>query len=429
MTFSTHSEADPWTWLDRYHCLLSLASIALFFTDLDFYVYWAKVSPLPPITWIYVFAVLALPLMILSPSRGISKPLLLWIGSYLMITVASYVFLSTGNEFEVQELRTRMLSVAFIAVMMVIFSNQSRVHAWVRKLIVIATVIAAINNVLGASVPDLFGDSGVVGRWGGWYVNPTKSGMGLMLGLVFGTEVLVPLLRIPYVMLGGVGILLTFSRGAMLMWILLLVWLLVRGKIPHQQTAGWFLGLILLGLITGLQGEEIVRGFNLPPQIIERLEWFQNPLENKGDAEGSSGARMEVAETAWEMFLQRPLTGYGVGSTVTWSFPISTHNMYLSLMADYGLIGVAMLPTLVWSVVWKARGVAKSLSPSLGGSMLIWGIFSHNILDEFYILMSFSLMGAMTIASQKDRASSIRDNTTHFLDPTYLTQIQETTHD
>jgi O-antigen ligase len=204
-----------------------------------------------------------------------------------------------------------------------------------------------------------------------------------------------------------VGVLLTFSRGAMLIWILLVGWMLFRNQLPQNHGIGWFFMLMVVGLFTGLQGEEIIRGFNLPPQLMERLEWFKNPLENKGDAEGSSGARQEMAENAMEMFLQRPLTGYGVGSTITWSFPISTHNMYLANMADHGLIGVLLLPGLALAVVWGARGVAKGLVPAFVSTILIWGIFSHNLLDERYILLSFALMGSMTFASQLEAAASL----------------------
>jgi O-antigen ligase len=237
---------------------------------------------------------------------------------------------------------------------------------------------------------------------------------------VFGTGVLPGGLRIPFILACGVGVLLTFSRGAMLIWILLVGWMLFRNQIPHRHGIGWFVSLMVMGLFTGLQGEEIIRNFNLPPQLIERLEWFKNPLENKGDSEGSSGARQEMAENALEMFLQRPLTGYGVGSTITWSFPISTHNMYLANMADHGLIGALLLPGLTLAVVWGAKGMAQTLVPTLSATVLIWGIFSHNVLDERYILLCFALMGSMTIASQASETYPIEP------EPNYsLLQTQE----
>jgi O-antigen ligase len=412
----------PWTWLERYHLILSLVAIALFFTDLDGYLYWAQVVPLPPITWIYIFLLLVLPLILLSPNCGISQPFLLWAGGYLLITLISYVLLSTGNELEVQEFRTRLLSTIFIGLIMVIFSNQPRIHRMVRQAIVVATLLAVTTNIMGAVIPDLFGDAGVTGRWGGFYVNPNKAGMALMLGMSFGTGVLPPLLRIPFTLACGVGVLLTFSRGAIFIWLLLMGLMIFKGVLPHKHTTAWLIGLGVVGLITGLQGEEIVRSFNLPHQIIERLEWFKNPLENKADSEGSSGARMEMAETAWGMFLQRPLTGYGIGSTVTWSFPISTHNMYLALMADYGLVGAFMLPALVLAVIWKARGLARSIAPNLVITMLLWGLFSHNVLDERYILTGFALMGSMTIASQTSEIDQPRSNYT-------LLQTPEEYHD
>ena len=130
--------------------------------------------------------------------------------------------------------------------------------------------------------------------------------------------------------------------------------------------------------------------------IRERLEWFQKPK-----AEESADARMEVVAIAWGMFGDRPLLGNGLASTDNLNnWGISTHNMYLLYVADHGILGILILPTLVYAVTRNAQGESKYIGWAFSAFILLWGCFSHNILEERYILMCFALMAAMNRSSR-----------------------------
>jgi len=66
-------------------------------------------------------------------------------------------------------------------------------------------------------------------------------------------------------------------------------------------------------------------------------------------------------------------------------------------------MGVFILPLLVYVVTWHSRGESKHIASAFSAFILLWGLFSHNIVDERYILMCFSLMAAMNVTSRLEQ--------------------------
>ena len=63
------------------------------------------------------------------------------------------------------------------------------------------------------------------------------------------------------------------------------------------------------------------------------------------------------------------------------------------------------LPVLVLAVTWGASGEARQIGLTFAVFMLFIGFFSHNVLDERYCLMMFSLMAAMVVSSKMKAAA------------------------
>jgi O-antigen ligase len=117
----------------------------------------------------------------------------------------------------------------------------------------------------------------------------------------------------------------------------------------------------------------------------------------------SASSRSQLALHSLDMFGERPLTGHGVGATVEWREPESTHNIYLRQLAEYGLAGAWLAPALVLI----AFGVTRpTRSPSVHDPdriiqrsarvfacfVALWGLFSHNVLDDAFILIGIALV-------------------------------------
>src|SRR5262249_8994780 len=126
----------------------------------------------------------------------------------------------------------------------------------------------------------------------------------------------------------------------------------------------------------------------------DRVSFFKT-LEASDDA---ARERRDVAVKAWGMFLDRPLQGNGLGSTVQWSERASTHNMFLYFMADHGLLGAFILPALMIVVLWGRSTISQGPHWAFCIFTLWYSFFSHNILVESYYLIGFAFfaMGGIT---------------------------------
>jgi O-antigen ligase len=142
----------------------------------------------------------------------------------------------------------------------------------------------------------------------------------------------------------------------------------------------------------------------LNKNVLARLDWFNNP----DVSDMSTTERKEVAEFGWAMFSESPVVGNGVGASVNWSREKSSHNEYLNMMVDHGIIGVFFLPILVLLAQWRARGEVKHIGFAFALFVLYLGFFSHNILIERHILMMFALLECMAVSSRGVQADDER---------------------
>ena len=110
---------------------------------------------------------------------------------------------------------------------------------------------------------------------------------------------------------------------------------------------------------------------------------------------------------ALEMFGERPFAGHGTGATVIWNEPESTHNIYARQLAEYGLFGAWLAPLLL---VLGLRAVMSSehqdgdagdepIRRAVGFAFMLfvalWGLFSHNVLDDPFVLIGLALIAAV----------------------------------
>jgi O-Antigen ligase len=392
--------------------ILAVGAVFIFFTFFDVY-FWETSKIIPPVVFINLYGGITVILLLIARRAKISYripgELIWWCAGYSAISLFAFLLLlslpSYPGEAGFQQLRTRILSEFFLITMFLIFSKYRQVQNITRIAICLAVVLAIFNNVLEFTDPLIFGVFNTTGRAAGLYVNPNITGCALILGMIFGIGVLPQKIRILYSIVVLIGVFMTFSRGAMFGWFLVMGIFLKANLVPRKQLFIWVISIIGVLFIFGPILESI---FNLDElqksgvitanfdNIRERLEWFQKPK-----AEESADARMEVVAIAWNMFANHPLLGNGLASTDNLNnWGISTHNMYLLYVADHGILGITILPTLVYAVTRNARGESKYIGWAFSAFILLWGCFSHNILEERYILMCFSLMAAMNRSSR-----------------------------
>ncbi|MUL39001.1 hypothetical protein BWI75_22520 [Gloeocapsopsis sp. AAB1 = 1H9] len=389
-----------------YQCALAIAAVAIFFSDADLYFFRSGQSP-APINIIFLFGGLSIPLLfsIFNRIKYFPSAFIVWVVGYITVSLLYFlIFLSSDVGY--QELRLRVLSAIFIFIMLLIFSKYHVVQVWARYAILFVGALAVLNNIYELLNPLIFSGLNDTGRPAGFYVDPNRSGCALVLSMIFSTEILPQKYRPYLISFIGLGILLTFSRGAILGWILVTLIFIKKRVISKHQIVYWLIavGVLVVGL--GFLSSEFVNINQLPYGIRERLEWFENPT----GSEHSADSRMDILIAGWQLFLQSPLWGNGIASTIEWSFGISTHNMYLFYMTDHGFLGILILPLLVYAVTRNSRGESQYIALAFATFIILWGIFSHTVIEDRFILLSFALMATLSVTSQQEEKYRLGHN-------------------
>jgi O-antigen ligase len=419
---SKDSNQKPKFWF-YYQATLAIGSVLVFFTFID--VYFFGIGKLPaPVVSISLFIGAGFLLLVFTRFailKYMPSELIIWCAGYLAISLFSFqVAVSFYAEYPFvdeafPEVRIRILSEAFLIIMYLIFAKYPKIQNLTRVAICLAVLLAVFNNIREVSDPLAFQGLNGSGRAAGYYLNPNRTGCALILGMIFGIGILPKQLRMPFALLIIFGIFLTFSRGAILGWFMVMAIFIQAGVISRKQLLSWVVGIVTIisvvsPILSNIDINELERTglINVGMEnITGRLEWFQNPIANRDD---SGDSRLEVVMTAWNMFVEHPILGNGIASTQNLNnWGISTHNMYLLFVTEHGILGIFILPLLVYVVTGKSRGETKHIGLAFSSFILLWGLFSHNILEERYILMSFSLMAAMNVTSRLEHTSKQGD--------------------
>lgn len=275
----------------------------------------------------------------------------------------------------------------------ILMLHPRRFHLAVSAFALLA-VFATGLNLFGFFVP-MF--SSVPGRGAGFYINPNISGAFVPLAMLCGIGNVPRRIRWLFVLVCGIGVLSTFSRGAWLMWGVAVMWLgWHMGKTGSwRRTVRAFLGIVLgvwfiFALFFGELGSWLVG-----TSIASYLD--SNTLARLGvGASSLSGfaaqQRIEVAAYAWHQAITAPWFGHGIGYVFEWEFPQGPHNMFLRFLVEGGLVGLLLYLGLLW-LLWRAAEGVERVAVAL---FFIASFFSHNLLDqpEFILILTFIMVKA-----------------------------------
>lgn len=382
--------------LSSYHKFLIVSIVAIVYTDVPQYMY--RPDGIPPKYWFIGLYLLSLPVLVIQKNvwNLLKSPLTIWCFGYAGLAMLWFL-LSSQSDIAWQEVRLRFLAISQLLVFLMIFQGRNAIEL-ARKALVAGVLFSVSVNIYEIFAPMSF--SNVMGRSAGLYVNPNIAGEALVLGMILCITVLAPRYRGPFFLVVGAGILVTLSRAAIVMWIIAAICLIFTRKLRLKDLLfTGAIGLLLAAVVLLPRLDELLNSWErngvVNVDVLERLEWLSDPA---GVSDYSSWERKYLAQRAWDKVSERPFLGNGTGSS--YELYTATHNQYLALMIDHGLIGVLIVPGLILAVAWGSRGETRHLAIVFGCAILMLCLFSHTILSDGYSLLLFTLMAAMTSTSQ-----------------------------
>lgn len=373
----------------------------------------AKISPFKPL-YLYLFTVSA-GTVLLFPRfmtgfrmpRGPALRLVVWSLFVAAMASLSFIVVSERDEVGLQALIRIVEAMALLVIFVMIFRDEKAGRTAIHALLV-AVIGGVILNYADFFTHGHSHMSFVAGRAAGMYVNPNISGQLLTMGMVLSVFALPKPLRFGYCLFVASGVFLTFSRGAIVLWIVAMIFLAWEDAFTLSRIPS----LLSMVLLIALLGTSLVAGDWLVAVKSSGLKrYLTKNTENRigrsfmEQDDFSARSRKLVARQGLQMFLEKPVLGYGLGSSQQLATRVSTHNMYLMLGAEQGIVGVALLlalPLTLWGVGTGAAKISAVL-------YALSGMFTHNNLDSpaMQVVLALAIVSA---GMKRERQPSVRSD-------------------
>lgn len=382
----------------------------IFLTNWPTYQFEVRGGPIP--AYFYLLPMLLIvPVLFAEPAaavRFLRDPMFWW---FFLFVATGLIWLVPAHDFmeeASQQWRLRMAAfLMFFAVSLLASDANRKFVAWV---IVACVALASAANWFDMLRPYRIVPEGIPGasgeRGAGMFINPNIAASMIAFGTVAALPLIPQKLRGLLIAGSVFGIAATFSRGGFVMIAVALLGAIAFRLVGKVQS--WLL-IVALPLVVG--GVSVSYDYLMEAsenrrvdQVIQRLAWFQDPAEHDEAVEG----RRHGAATAWRLFVDSPVIGHGTGITLVASRTDGPHNMYLLFMAEQGLMGLLLWLGLIGICVvrgWRCMRSALTESDRqiggayilLGAMLSIYGLFSHNVLEEAQTIFIIAFLAAATL--------------------------------
>jgi hypothetical protein len=363
--------------------MLGVLGVLLYFSYAYLHFYNVGLTSVAPVHW-YLLTLGLAPVALAQDkyaARSIARarPLLIWAGATTFVFSVSYAITAAGrSEYDdpLQEFITEEEMVLLLAVFGIIYQSAATLKLATTVLIGATLFGTAMNIGEFASGEAIF--SNVAGRAAGLYENSNVSGEMIVAGMLLSILRLPLALRVPYSLVVGVGVLVTFSRSAMLLWTAAFVGMVMFGWLTrHRKVA---LAAALIGLAAASQSlmtgglvdavEALGAGDLLNANTRARIG--SSFLDQQ---DFSKKEREDVALRAFEDWRDAPIMGNGIGYSGHNS--VQPHNQYLKIASDMGFVGLALVLVLL-CLLLRSGTVGVLIAVQL----FVSNFFSHNNLDS-----------------------------------------------
>jgi len=372
-------------------------ALLIYFTNVPAYLYLLGFSSIPPAAYVLLICASVGIIVALNSGYGsVNLPVLIWVLAFIIVTAAWGIVSSGSADAQVLLLQRIGGSVGLIT-LIILFGRDAFAVRHTRKVMIWLLMAAVLMNIIDYLSYGLFipqsSEFFNAGRAAGFYVNANAAGIAILVGMLFTTTLINHKWRPWLVLYCGLGVVLTLSRGAILAWVCLLLFFVLRRMIRITRligacAVGVIAGFIFLTLF-GLDTSNYNEGY-----IEARLEWILKPR----DFEFSQQERLWVARVAFEQFAGNVFFGNGIGTTVE-KVGVPPHNGYLEYAADYGLVGLLVIPALaflLWTPTSAAGRRPETLVVRYGFVFLLLfqAMFTHSVISNNVLVLGVALLAS-----------------------------------
>jgi O-antigen ligase len=248
----------------------------------------------------------------------------------------------------------KMLLVTFLIVQLVRTPDDLRRLSYAAFAGAVATVFLGLANLafgIEAAGEHYVGEGAYVLRFTGAHENPNRAAAFMCAALPFGLFAVkhgsrrVRLLGVAGVVVLIVAIFATFSRSVVVPFTVIAAAVLLR-EVRSRRSYLALVALLAVGILLA------------PGYYWERLLGLREALETTS-LDWSVYTRMLALRTAWEMFLDHPLTGVGLGNFIEAAsyqlfVRIVVHNSYLEILVGAGIFGLVAFLWMLFSGIRHA---------------------------------------------------------------------------
>jgi O-antigen ligase len=370
--------------------------ISLVYLDIPSCIF-AMNSGILPKYFYYGLFVMIVPILLLKLKEFVlylASPFSLWVFAEIIIHTLD---LPDGSEVvadRIKELDQYLMLSLFFGFTFSVIRTESY-EAIFRALAIIIPLLVLFDFISPGYFPT-DPETSVLGRASAMYVNPTRAGHAILYIALLAIPVTPVRFRMPLLLLVGAGVIVTFSRGPIMLWMLLGLFLLLTRTIPRSSLAFPLTIIISLPLLLNS-----FRGYLESRQdlnssldnIFGRLDFFRT----QSLGEDSAQERLEVLHAGWNIFFDNPIFGAGTGATTFWSHRGGTHNQIAMVAAEHGILGIALWMWLI-VILWRGTYFQDSRFQQVAAvGTFLASFFSHNMLIDLYYVLTYALVSGRRV--------------------------------
>ncbi|MGD9804038.1 MAG: O-antigen ligase family protein [Hyphomicrobiaceae bacterium] len=372
---------------------LGVLGIALYFSQAYLYFFSVGMTPVAPVHWYLLTLALGSVALLRDVRLGKyithSRSLLAWAAAFTFIMAISFVVSVPGRLADDDPLQT-LISKQEMVLLLIMFTliYQARAALEVTtKLLVLVTLISTIINLAEFTIAGIEFSS-VAGRSAGLYVDSNLSGTMLVAGMLLSTLRVPTRFRIAYCVFVGIGVLVTFSRSALLLWTAAFIGMLAFGWLTIYRKAA--VATAIIGLVMAAHAMNTGGWVSAFEMAGAGDLLTTNTRARIGDSfldqqDFSKAEREAVALRAFDEWRKAPILGNGIG--YSGRYPVRSHNQYLDVASDMGTVGLIAVMALL-TLLWCSGTEVGIL---FGNHLFISNFFSHNNLEFAAVQIAIAL--------------------------------------